>query len=653
MLEENIPKKTAEDTVGHGTNKPSRREESFKITSDLAKEAKHRAQGIYLSMILNAVSPLDFVKQARYINPSIYDDIVNDRSTTSLCGYPLCSRTFEDVFGNRSYIIRRNKIYDISVRRYFCSNVCFEASEIVRKQLATDPLYLRHTGNADIKTVKIPVLKKLRGRYGKYVDITGGLLNLEDDDKAEKKKSFTSISEIVTEALTTCSENKGMNDESKSKNRDQSEKDNMSKGGRKDKGSIPEMVDTNSKSDVKDGSLPKASNEKIIKDENPLVAVYQVEQALREWMSFDSLRTVLGDKYVRGMLEHINRTWEDYDTTSGLRLGIDAKGKYIAICHKLDHEEMAEDLQIEITDDAGAKQCTQKLPLPDYQQLQRDAKKLQLKVVSFIGGSEQYEETVFSQQDKVEGCPDSATDDISTVKALDEKGSQKESQTNEQKLKSKKKKKKKNEEVDIEGSTLPFIDNYSQVAWRQNIVEEKTSAYLRQILEATDLDGREVRRLHKTLIATFDLSPQNICFKPRQWRLISLILLKMLTVRYSAISEALKGEQAMNIQKKVLSCFDLDLGYYDRVLSYLTEINYIISKNFKEEDKKIQQSVDFCEKNLQTQVGSGVREQVPGHETNKNLSTAQTKAAPADSLENLLNIEQKIENLNIEEVIKK
>lgn len=43
----------------------------------------------------------------------------------------------------------------------------------------------------------------------------------------------------------------------------------------------------------------------------------QVEQALREWMSFDSLRVVLGDKYVRGMLEHIGQTWDDYDTTSG------------------------------------------------------------------------------------------------------------------------------------------------------------------------------------------------------------------------------------------------------------------------------------------------------------------------------------------------
>lgn len=43
----------------------------------------------------------------------------------------------------------------------------------------------------------------------------------------------------------------------------------------------------------------------------------QIEKAMKEWMSFDSLRVILGDVYVRGMLEEFGHSWQDYDTTSG------------------------------------------------------------------------------------------------------------------------------------------------------------------------------------------------------------------------------------------------------------------------------------------------------------------------------------------------
>lgn len=56
-----------------------------------------------------------------------------------------------------------------------------------------------------------------------------------------------------------------------------------------------------------------------------------------------------------------------------------------------------------------------------------------------------------------------------------------------------------------------------------------------------------------------------------------------LSVRYPIIQEAVRAEEGVNMQRTILSAFSLDLGYCDRVLSYLTEIQHILSKDFKEE----------------------------------------------------------------------
>lgn len=78
-----------------------------------------------------------------------------------------------------------------------------------------------------------------------------------------------------------------------------------------------------------------------------------------------------------------------------------------------------------------------------------------LQVVSFLGGSDQYEEPV--DEDKLESIPE-------------EEGE--ESKPN---AKRKMKSKKVSENADARDPTLPFVDSYSQVAWRQNIVVEKVT----------------------------------------------------------------------------------------------------------------------------------------------------------------------------------
>lgn len=78
------------------------------------------------------------------MNQSHYDDIVEERSITKLCGYPICDITITDV-PKQQYIISRaqNKVYDITERKKFCSNKCYKSSLYLREQILTTPLWVR------------------------------------------------------------------------------------------------------------------------------------------------------------------------------------------------------------------------------------------------------------------------------------------------------------------------------------------------------------------------------------------------------------------------------------------------------------------------------------------------------------------------------
>lgn len=547
--------------------KPSRRQETLKATSERVQAAHRRAQEYFLSMIEGPVEPQEFVAKAKYINPQVYSDVVVERAVAGLCGYPVCSNTFSDTYGSRSYVILNNVVYDITERRNFCSNICYEASELVHKQVLTLPLYLRDTEDTDIKDICLPNLAKLKGCHGKVVDITGGIGNIkiDKDEKPRRRTAFMSVDEIARESLVNWSEN-------------DAEKN------------VPDKNSHESDCDVKEKVTSQSESKEDTREEaavNPLADVLNVESVMRQWVSFDSLRVILGDQYVRGMLEHCGRSWDNYDTTSGLRLSVEAKAKYIALCRKLEQDERREEEGEDILDRHSEQQTEARKPLPDYAQLQRDVKKQQLKVVSFLEGNDQYEE----ERDQLDTIPE-------------EKDGESQPST-----KRKVKFKKQSDDSDARGPTLPLVDSYSQDAWRQNIVIEKVTTYLQQMLEMTTLSVHEIQKLLRPIVATFHLSASNISFQPKQWRIITLILLKLLSVRYPIIQDALRTEEGLSMQTSILSTYSLDLDYSDRVLSYLTEIQHVLSKDFNDEktEDTVRESANSVEMQELTQDTAQVK----------------------------------------------
>ncbi|XP_047484402.1 putative RNA polymerase II subunit B1 CTD phosphatase RPAP2 isoform X1 [Penaeus chinensis] len=634
--------------------KTSRRLESFIATSELAKAARSRAQIAFYRLIEEGITPRVFREELHFINPEIYEDIIADRSTAGLCGYPLCSNFFKDKFGNRTYIIVKNTVYDITVRKNFCSDVCYEASEIILRQIPTSPLYIRETSVE--KKIQFPARAKLSGLHGKIIDITGLGTGY---NKVPQKSHKTSVlvDNIARESLIQCTENSGV-EETKS----QGKGSNTSKGepsavetnlreprseAEDDKSKLSESInnETQAKSDVgvkssdntdMENLIQKIENielEKSTSQENkwkdtdsrnelenknellgcinsegeqvkscedikstedsikgtvtgnpshslyePLMPVYQIEKAMKEWMSFESLRVILGDTYVRGMLEHFGHSWQDYDTTSGLKLGIDARAKYIALCRKLDQQELQEEKEMIHLDVENDFSKAPTKAMPDYEQLKKDARKQELKVVSFLGGREQYEEAEVEEEEEgrkkgLEPIPEEQCDANKPAKVANPSGIVAK--------KGKGKKTKKNvDEFEVETSTLPLIDSYSQMAWRQQIVLEKTRKCLNEIVAVTALNSGKVGQLLKAIVITLDLDAHNISFRPGQWNLIMLIFMELLSIRYPVISAAMKTEKYCEFQENIISAFGLDVGYMSRIVTYLTEIQPVISKNY-------------------------------------------------------------------------
>ncbi|XP_068218398.1 putative RNA polymerase II subunit B1 CTD phosphatase RPAP2 [Palaemon carinicauda] len=541
----------------------SRREEGVQATRERMVAAQKNAQKIFLSLVEDPMDVETLKNLLCYINPDIYEQVETDRGSSGVCGYPMCTTEFDGFSGDQRYRIRNNKVYDITLRRNFCSDVCYEASKIVKEQVSVEPLYLRDDLPRKSLEVIIPDREKLKGLYGEEIDIGGGVNPFFISQAQKSSKSFTSFAEVAQDGLRMCAENSQKLDKENHKKSGARENNKSNSQGREPV--IPEEVTSEENQKLSSwrqkDEIPKEELKKEDESHNEEIfnahsAVLKIERALQEWMTFESLRMVLGDVYVKGMLEHFGEKWEDYNTSEGMELSVEAKAKYIALCRKLDEEERND------TSGLGTEGCEMvsqpRCPLPDYQQLQEDAKKQQLKVVSFLGGKDQYEDNAMDLVDK------------------DDKGN----------------------------STLPLIDSFSQVEWRQSIVLEKFEKYMSPYLPVAKLDGSKVKSLVRDLVMTFNLSPNNIIFKPGQWNFVTLLVLKMLSIRIPAIKAGMEMKDFLNFQEKLLSNFHLDMGYPDRFLSFITEIKPIIRQRAVSDDKRKSEDLaeDFNKLNIKSEV---------------------------------------------------
>lgn len=644
--------------------------EALKATIERKKETTARALGIVVRFSEGVVTEQCLLENVHYINQCHFQDITEERAILKLCGYPVCGNKLNDIPKKQYHIsTKQNKVFDITDRKNFCSNLCYKASKFLQDQLLTSPLWLRD--NEKHISFKLLPLESKAGIAGVEVDI--GLTRVTQD-QIDKTEDCTALEEVTTNSLSKllykesnckedfqeffssgsleqsenshheeCQDKDSVNSkinqytiyedlnydverrednnndtdecsagesnniheesdinstnknicysdkhkqltyecgettdekcdsfsaskeisilksvtESKFNNTDEiqlSDKKEISESeGNKigheicDKSSYSESVREHNicvkERESKDKTKTKAQrkkkekqNKKASEGAQPVLnIVMKIEHSICEWITIDSLCFIYGEDKVKELLAGKGGCIKELHNTGGSAMTDPyLYERYLAICRKLNVLEVEDSrLDTEITNENN--KIPQK-PLPDYSLLLEEAKNIDLKVKQFYKGDTK------------------VTFEEATEKDI------------------------KNDKENNRATVLPLVDLHAQRSLRRRILLDKLSRVLNDVVRLLGLKGFDISEV-KTLVSTFTLSAHNITFKPPEWNLIALAIIKLLSIKDETLAQALNSATVTKHLTLMLMSYQLDGGYLDRLADWLTDIEHIIKKS--------------------------------------------------------------------------
>lgn len=611
------------------------------VSQQKKDECNARAQQIVLNLIDGTEDESVLFEQLRWINQNHYQDVVEERSIMKLCGYPLCCQKLGTIPKKKYHIsVKQNKVYDITERKMFCSNNCYKASSYLKEQIFTSPLWFRDP--EDIP--KFTLLNSKTGLLGEEIDfcierVQTSKRSPSRENETEKKRTHTDDNSRLLQLK--CSppdemkkmqdghqiETRSVDDFHESQHLDSIEKahiynekvdfsnstfaaalnmtgsdDSKLNSGinsipgkspshdfkidyihlkiteklpQIDEGTAAKQPDncinnsdikltnksTNSlinvqvtekktensldttyhqtpvepigiQKDVQLNQLDKTSkiskNKKLVKPSKELVL--RVEKCLREWLTIESLCHILGNEPVTQMMREKGKTFSFNDSIKSDPLMYE---RYTAICKKLKILEIQEDQDEKET--IGFETPTK--PLPDYTALKEQTKEMEIKVRSFYRGDLK----VSFAEDKL-----------------------------------------KNNDTETTLNTLPLLHQHAKSTIRRNIVLEKLKIVLPDLCEVMGFHYFDIYKKVKELLLTCRFSAHNITFKPLEWNLISLVLLKLLSVKDNILQCGLRTKS--NYINTMLMSYQLENNYLELLCTWLTEIDHLLKNENSEVD---------------------------------------------------------------------
>lgn len=157
------------------TNSKKKKQQSSKDlleTLKKKKECEKKALNIVVELIDGGLEEADLLNKLCFINACHYEDVVEEKFILKQCGYVMCEKKLEYIPNQKFKIsLALKKVYDITERKKFCSNLCYKSSKYLQNQLLTTPLWLREK---DI----VPKFKLLNIHTEKDIllDISDGLI---------------------------------------------------------------------------------------------------------------------------------------------------------------------------------------------------------------------------------------------------------------------------------------------------------------------------------------------------------------------------------------------------------------------------------------------------------------------------------------------
>ncbi|XP_052790095.1 putative RNA polymerase II subunit B1 CTD phosphatase RPAP2 [Mya arenaria] len=109
-----------------------------------------------------------------------------------------------------------------------------------------------------------------------------------------------------------------------------------------------------------------------------------------------------------------------------------------------------------------------------------------------------------------------------------------------------------------DGVALPTLDRYDQLLIRRRIVLDRISKVLPSLLSPLDLI-QDVYTHFRELVFTFRLTSENIIFKPAEWTLVALIMLKLLSKKIPSLEQAFRSPSSEKYFNLLLSSLREDM----------------------------------------------------------------------------------------------
>lgn len=256
-------------------------------------------------------------------------------------------------------------------------------------------------------------------------------------------------------------------------------------------------------------------------------AVIHIEKCLHEWFTTESMCFLFGEEKIKDIVEEKGECIKEYyKAVHKASWDPRIKEQYMAICRRLNI--------MEIQDNEYDCQKVTK-PLPDYATVREEAKKSDLKVRAYYQGKTKYEDAGSTSISICETDNDSAP-------------------------------------------VLPLVDIHAQNALRRRIVLDHLNRVLPDLLRTFGLSSRDISGDVRSLVTTFTLGANNITFKPPEWSLLGLIIIKMLSIKDTRLQILLDNEQVKKYMTMILMSFQQDGGYLDRLMAWLTDIDNLLCK---------------------------------------------------------------------------
>lgn len=558
------------------------------------RECNAKAQVIVESLLEKGIKDTYLLQCLPDINQSHFEDIIEERAILHQCGYPLCSNDLlEKDIPRQKYRIslRTNKVYDITARKNFCSNSCYKAAMFVKKQMLTSPLWFR-------EYEKIPTFSLLVedhvGSLGHEIDVS--LI----ERVSIKPKAFTSINDFAKASLNEMTGNENNPEETSEK----LEQDNISKCAIKEskdtiehltpqsnmnsnnnlqdtrslsnksstssKRDTPKKIHTpnpmnivgdviekkrsvidpiltitpNTEQQLSDTPAIKCSEnivltaKKILTKKQPAITTLtiEVEKCLAEWFTLDTLIFLFGENKVKEMVADKGECIKEYmdNYAKSIFYTSNTYDQYQALCRKLNMLELEDRKH----DSDTLKRETK--PLPNYSVLQEESKKMELKVKYFLAGRTDLPDICVEEKPTTDNAENPTEDN------------------------------------DKKNILLPLVDKNAQNALRRKIVCEHLNKVLPDLLRSLGLLTLSISSDVRLIVNTFKLKANNIMFKPIQWTLIAIIIIKLLSLRDRRLEYLLEQPMGYEHMQLLLLSYKQDGGYLERLISWLTDVDRLL-----------------------------------------------------------------------------